>query len=273
MDQLKIRQQSRHKPRHKISYQAGYNVWGKKKLKNFYRKKWSKIRRGNVMTPPFSRKRSLKDLFGERLRCKQVLRKMYGKLTEAQLQTVFNRSEFGYSKSSQSFNGLLDRRFDAFIYRIGFAKTIFKARQDILHGSFKINGKVVKAPGSLVNVGDFVSPNENSWESIYLSFKNRLKLRIERKRLHKPSFSKKRRLSKKIKSALPVSLNIGRRAMYLASCKKHQVKKPSFSVIPLPGYIEFDFRTLTAIVIESPNQNNILSGSKVNLKLVREFYK
>ena len=52
---------------------------------------------------------------------------MYGKLTEASISNIFNQSEFGYSKSNQSFKGLLDRRFDAFIFRIGFANTIFKA--------------------------------------------------------------------------------------------------------------------------------------------------
>jgi len=243
MDQLKIRQQSRHKPRHKISYQVGYNVWGQKKVKQFYRRKWSKVRRGHVMVPKFSNKRSLKHLFGERLKSKQVLRKMYGKLTEAQFQTTFDQSEFGYSKSNQSFKGLLDRRFDAFIYRIGFAKTIFKARQDVLHGSFKINGKVIRSPSYIVNVGDFVSPNENVWKSIYTSFNNRLKLRIERNKLSRSSNK--------------------------SNLQDLSIKLP----VPLPRYVEFDFRTLTAMVIENPHQNDIPYRSKINLKLVREFYK
>jgi len=195
------------------------------------------------MVPKFSNKRSLKHLFGERLRSKQVLRKMYGKLTEAQFQTTFDQSEFGYSKSNQSFKGLLDRRFDAFIYRIGFAKTIFKARQDVLHGSFKINGKVIRSPSYIINVGDFVSPNENVWKSIYTSFNNRLKLRIERNKLSRSSNK--------------------------SNLQDSSIKLP----VPLPRYVEFDFRTLTAMVIENPHQNDIPYRSKINLKLVREFYK
>ena len=163
---------------------------------------------------------------------------MYGKVTERQFKTLFNQSEFGSSKSNKSFKGLLDRRFDAFILRIGFANTIFKARQDILHGSFKINGVVVKSPSTLVNVGDFVSPSENVWSSIYTSFQKRLKLRLERNK-------------SPLKDAAGLS-----------------IKLP----VPLPRYIEFDYRTLTAVVVYEPNQNEISYKGRINLKLVREHY-
>ena len=238
MDKLKIRQIVRYKPRNKISNQVGYNVWGKTKFKEFYRKKWAKSRRGFMPKPRFSNQGSLKDLFIFILKSRQVLRKMYGKVTERQFKTLFNQSEFGSSKSNKSFKGLLDRRFDAFILRIGFANTIFKARQDILHGSFKINGVVVKSPSTLVNVGDFVSPSENVWSSIYTSFQKRLKLRLERNK-------------SPLKDAAGSS-----------------IKLP----VPLPRYIEFDYRTLTAVVVYEPNQNEISYKGRINLKLVREHY-
>jgi len=137
MKKLKIRYQSRYKPRHKISNQAGYDVLGKLKQKKLYRKKWFRI---NDKTTPFlkySHRSSLERLYGERLRAKQVLRQTYGKLTERQFKTIFHKSEFGYSKSKRSLKGLLDRRLDAFIFRLGYATSIFKARQDIILGLLK----------------------------------------------------------------------------------------------------------------------------------------
>jgi len=107
-----------------------------------------------------------------------------------------------------------------------------------LHGSFKINGVVVKSPSTLVNVGDFVSPSENVWSSIYTSFQKRLKLRLERNK-------------SPLKDAAGSS-----------------IKLP----VPLPRYIEFDYRTLTAVVVYEPNQNEISYKGRINLKLVREHY-
>jgi len=238
MNKLKIRQKVRYKPRYKIVHKVGYNIWGKKKFKEFYRKKWTKLRNSSVPAPRYSNQGSLKDLFRERLKSRQILRKMYGKLTERQFKSIFSKSEFGFSKSDKSLKGLLDRRLDAFILRIGFANTIFKARQDILHGSFKVNGIVVKSPSYLVRVNDFVSPNENVWGSIYRAFQKRMKLRIKRNKLSKKEL------------------------------KKLNVKLP----VPLPRYIEFDYRTLTALVVDEPNQNELSYNNRINLKLVREHY-
>jgi len=238
MNKLKIRQKVRYKPRHKISNQVGYNVWGKKKFKEFYRKKWARLRHRSVDAPRYSNQGSLKDLFKERLKSRQVLRKMYGKLTERQFKSIFRQSEFGSSKSNKSLKGLLDRRLDAFILRIGFSTTIFKARQDILHGSFKVNGIIVKSPSSLVKVGDFVSPNENVWDSVYRAFQKRMELRLKRKKSAKKNL------------------------------KGLRVKLP----VPLPRYIEFDYKTLTALVVYEPNQNELSYNNRINLKLVREYY-
>ena len=142
MDTLKTRNKVRNKPRHKISYQAGYNVWGKDRFENLTRQKWNRAKKEFPLRPPSGARArtSLDNLFSERLRARQVLRQIYGKLTKRQFKTIFNKSEFGHSKSKKSITGLLDRRLDSFVLRLGFSTTIFKARQDVLHGSFKVNG-------------------------------------------------------------------------------------------------------------------------------------
>lgn len=229
MKKLKIRYQSRYKPRHKISNQAGYDVLGKLKQKKLYRKKWFRI---NDKTTPFlkySHRSSLERLYGERLRAKQVLRQTYGKLTERQFKTIFHKSEFGYSKSKRSLKGLLDRRLDAFIFRLGYATSIFKARQDIIHGAFKVNGYVVKSPSISLTPGDCVSPNGNVWYSFYKTFFTRIKGKDNKK------FGPWR----------------GSRKM---------------------SNIEFDYRTLTAAIVDEFNLNDFSYEGKINLKSAREFY-
>ena len=42
--------------------------------------------------------------------------------------------------------------------------------------------------------------------------------------------------------------------------------------VPLPRYIEFDYRTLTALVVYEPNQSELSYNNRINLKLVREHY-
>lgn len=250
MNKLKTHKIVRNKPRHKISYQAGYNVWGKKRLMRFKRRKWYRAKMGfghPLNKHPFHNGRSVKKLFGERLRARQVLRKVYGKITKRQFKRLFNKSEFGHSKNQTSFTGLLDRRLDAFVLRLGFAKTIFKARQNILHGSFKVNGKVVKVPSTLIRVGDYVSPNENVWSEIFTTFQKRMKITQHRVEMR----------SRRIKS--------GRN--YRADRKKR-----CYRPLKLPKYIEFDYKTLTGIVVHHPSLSETSYGGKVNIKSVREHY-
>lgn len=231
MDTLKTRNKVRNKPRHKISYQAGYNVWGKDRFENLTRQKWNRAKKEFPLRPPSGAwaRTSLDNLFSERLRARQVLRQIYGKLTKRQFKTIFNKSEFGHSKSKKSITGLLDRRLDSFVLRLGFSTTIFKARQDVLHGSFKINGKVVKVPGTVVRVGDCVSPHDNVWSAIFTTFQKRMERRVK---------------------------------------GDWDLCRPA----PLPKYIEFDYRTLTGIVVHEPNLSEISYKGRANVKSVREHY-
>jgi|TARA_B110000008_G_scaffold279729_1_gene328258 ribosomal protein S4 len=250
MNQFKIHKQSRNKPRQKISYQVGVNVWGNRKLKKFYRKKWWKIRAN--MAP--KNKGSVRALFGERLKTRQALSQLYGNLTKRQFKALFNQSEHGVSRTKKSFKGLLDRRFDAFLLRIGFARTIFKARQDILHGFFKVNGEVVTSPSMSLEVGDFVSPTGKIWSSVFNAFHSRMALRIDRiKKLNKRPKKKNKKYNKQ-------------------KTQKSFAKQSLRFPVPLPRSIEFDYRTLTAIIIDEAHQDEIPYKGHVNFKMVRETF-
>ncbi|PLC68860.1 30S ribosomal protein S4 [Vulcanisaeta sp. EB80] len=51
---------------------------------------------------------------------------------------------------SLDVRAILDRRLQTIVYRRGLAKTIYEARQLIVHGHIAVDGRVVKSPGYLV---------------------------------------------------------------------------------------------------------------------------
>jgi small subunit ribosomal protein S4 len=57
---------------------------------------------------------------------------------------------------------LLETRLDALVFRMGFARTIFAARQYVAHGHFSVNGVRSFSPSRLVKVGDVIAVRERS---------------------------------------------------------------------------------------------------------------
>ena len=51
---------------------------------------------------------------------------------------------------SLDVRAILDRRLQTIVYRKGFARTIYEARQLVTHGHIAVDGRVVKSPGYLV---------------------------------------------------------------------------------------------------------------------------
>jgi small subunit ribosomal protein S4 len=51
---------------------------------------------------------------------------------------------------SLDVRAILERRLQTIVYRKGFAKTLYQARQLITHGHIAINGRRVRSPGFLV---------------------------------------------------------------------------------------------------------------------------
>ena len=111
------------------------------------RKKWRQIKKRETFKPKFAAVVPVRNLYGQRLRSKQALKSLYGKMTERQFKKFYDNSEFGNTRSNINLKGLLERRLDNFITRIGFTSTVLKGRQSILHGCFKVNGKIIKSGG------------------------------------------------------------------------------------------------------------------------------
>ena len=98
--------------------------------------------------------------YGVQLREKQKLRRIYGVL-EKQFRNYFALANRKKGVTGEYLLGLLERRLDSVVQRLGFAGSKAAARQLVLHGHFTVNGKKVNIPSYLVKKGDTVAPASN----------------------------------------------------------------------------------------------------------------
>lgn len=102
--------------------------------------------------------------YGMQLREKQKARRIYGVL-ERQFRNYFERAERQPGVTGENLLRLLERRLDNVVYRLGLATSRQEARQLVLHGHFRLNGRKVNIPSLLVRVGDEIEVREKSRES------------------------------------------------------------------------------------------------------------
>lgn len=94
--------------------------------------------------------------YGTQLREKQKVRRIYGVL-EQQFRNTFQKAERLPGKTGENLLMLLERRLDTVVHRAGFAGSRPQARQFVLHGHVRVNGKKVNIPSAIVNVGDEIT--------------------------------------------------------------------------------------------------------------------
>ena len=90
-----------------------------------------------------------------RLLEKQRLRAQYH-LSEAQLRLAMTRALRSGEKTGESLLVDLETRLDALVLRVGFARTIYQARQAVSHGHVTVNGRRVDRPSFRVSPGDVI---------------------------------------------------------------------------------------------------------------------
>lgn len=95
------------------------------------------------------------------LREKQKLRRIYGML-EKQFHLFFARALRMAGITGENLFVLLERRLDNIAYRMHFASSRSQARQLVLHGHIRVNGKPIDVPSYLVRAGDEISIKESS---------------------------------------------------------------------------------------------------------------
>lgn len=99
--------------------------------------------------------------YGEQLREKQKVKRMYG-LLEKQFKGYYTKANRMKGVTGENLLKLLERRLDNLIYRMGFASTHREARQLVLHRHFSINGRICNIPSRLLRPGDVVEVKERS---------------------------------------------------------------------------------------------------------------
>jgi len=99
--------------------------------------------------------------YGEQLREKQKVRRMYG-LLEAQFKSYYKLANRMRGVTGENLLKLLERRLDNTVYRLGFASTRAEARQLVRHRHFHVNGRSCNIPSALLRPGDVVLVKERS---------------------------------------------------------------------------------------------------------------
>ncbi len=102
--------------------------------------------------------------YGLQLREKQKVRRIYG-IMEKQFRKYFGIAEKMRGVTGENFLQLLERRLDNVVYRLGFASSRNEARQFVLHGHIKVNGRKVSIPSYQVDEGDLVGVKDSSRKS------------------------------------------------------------------------------------------------------------
>ena len=94
--------------------------------------------------------------YGVQLREKQKLRRIYG-MMEKQFHLFFERALRMPGITGENLFMLLEQRLDNVVYRLRFAASRSQARQIVLHGHVRVNGKKVNIPSYIVKANDEIS--------------------------------------------------------------------------------------------------------------------
>lgn len=135
-------------PKHKLARREGVNVLDKTSN--------TLIRRLNIKPGIHGGKRAKKlSEYGQQLREKQKAKAVYG-LTEKQFRKMVDSVSNRPGDTGELLISLLETRLDNLVYRFGFSKSRFMARQFVGHGHVLVNGKKVTIPSFQVKAGDVV---------------------------------------------------------------------------------------------------------------------
>jgi small subunit ribosomal protein S4 len=94
--------------------------------------------------------------YGIQLREKQKVKRTYG-LLERQFRAYFHKAEKAQGPTGENLIVMLERRLDNVVWRAGLASSRSQARQFVLHGHIKVNGRKLNIPSYLVVPGEEIA--------------------------------------------------------------------------------------------------------------------
>jgi small subunit ribosomal protein S4 len=107
------------------------------------------------------RRRGKPSDYGIQLREKQKVKRMYG-LSEKQFHLFFKRADAQKGITGTNLLGLLERRMDNVVYRLGFTNSRNQGRHFVRHKHFTVNGKKMNIPSYIAKPGDVIEVCEKS---------------------------------------------------------------------------------------------------------------
>src|SRR5215216_7575450 len=99
--------------------------------------------------------------YGLRLREKQKMRRIYG-LLEKQFAGYYVQATHLRGRTGEEMLGLIERRLDNVVLRMGFGSSRAQSRQLVRHKHITVNGKVVNIPSYVVKPNDKIEIHEKS---------------------------------------------------------------------------------------------------------------
>jgi len=95
--------------------------------------------------------------YGIRLRESQRCKRLYG-IRDRQFRRYFHKADQQKGNTGENLLRLLERRLDNVVYRLGMGSSRAEARQEVVHGHLRVNGRRVDRPSYLVKAGDKIEP-------------------------------------------------------------------------------------------------------------------
>jgi small subunit ribosomal protein S4 len=172
-------------PKHRLARREGVNLLDKTS---------QSLQRRLTIPPGMHGKKRRKRLseYGQQLREKQKAKVTYGML-EKQFKNLVQTVEKRKGQTDEMILAMLETRLDNLVYRLGFAKTRFMARQMVSHGHVIVNDKKVTIPSYQVKVDDVVTLSAKMQKNPKI-----LELMEEQKGIEPLSFLQKKAFSGKL---------------------------------------------------------------------------
>jgi small subunit ribosomal protein S4 len=99
--------------------------------------------------------------YGLQLREKQKTRRYY-RLLEGQFRNLFEKAVAMPGITGENLLGMLEKRLDNVVYRLGLGTSRAQSRQLVRHGHFNVNGRKVDIPSFQVRPSDTIEVREGS---------------------------------------------------------------------------------------------------------------
>ncbi len=106
-------------------------------------------------------RKARRSLYGMQLREKQRIAYYYS-IRNNQLRHYIQMASSYSGSNQEALQEILESRLDNVIRRLHWARTIWQARQMVVHGHFLVNGRKVDRPSFCVKQGQVISVNKRS---------------------------------------------------------------------------------------------------------------